>query len=181
MESQGARVSALSDALARLWTEHVVWTRQVIVSTLAHLADAPTASARLFRNQHDIGAALGKFYGSGFATAATNLLTQHIQIADALVVAAAAGNAGEVARLDSAWHDNAVQIARALASVNHNWTEADLQQMLFQHLALTKAEATARIERRWSDDVAAFDSVLAQALGMARTMADGIEKQFPGS
>lgn len=172
-------MSALSDALARLWTEHVVWTRQVIVSTLARLPDAPTASARLFRNQHDLGAALGKFYGPGFATAATNLLTQHIQLADALVAAAAAGNADVAARINNAWHENAIQIAQALASVNPNWNESDLQQMLFQHLALTKSEAVARIQGRWSDDVAAFDAVLAQALTMARTMADGIGKQFP--
>lgn len=47
--------------------------------------------------------------------------------------------------------------------------------MLFDHLALTKQEAVARIEKRWTDDIAAFDAVLDQALMMARVFAGGLE------
>ena len=51
--------------------------------------------------------------------------------------------------------------------------------MLNQHLALTTQEATARIQGRWSDDAATFDSIFNQILGMADALSDGIVKQFP--
>ncbi len=51
--------------------------------------------------------------------------------------------------------------------------------MLNPQLALTTQEATARIQGRWGDDAAAFDSIFTQILGMADALSDGIVKQFP--
>jgi len=52
--------------------------------------------------------------------------------------------------------------------------------MLNEHLSLTTQEATARLQQRWDDDIAAFDQVYMQAMMMADALADGIAKQFPG-
>ena len=94
-----------------LWTQHVVWTRQVIVSTLAGLPDTQTALARLLQNQQDIGNALGRFYGPAFGQAMAQLLTEHIQISLKVVSAAAAGDSATLATQDAAWHANASQMA----------------------------------------------------------------------
>ena len=169
------------DTMTLLWVQHVAWTRKVIVSTLAKLPDASTAIARLMRNQDDIGAALGKFYGPEFGRQSADLLRQHIEISLGLVKAAASGNVPEVQRQNALWHENSIRIARALSSVNPYWSEAALRAMLFNHLALTQQEATARIAKNWSGDVAAFDAVVSQALMMAKALADGISKQFPGA
>jgi len=51
--------------------------------------------------------------------------------------------------------------------------------MLNEHLALTTQEATARLEKNWTADVAAFDKIFDQAMHMADALTDGIVKQFP--
>lgn len=168
----------ISSMMTRLWTAHVIWTRQVIVSTLASLPDAQTAIARLLQNQQDIGSAFGQFYGGAFGAAVAQLFTEHIQISLKLVSAAAAGNTAEASRQDDLWHQNSTQIAALLGSANHYWPVLDIQAMMFDHLKRTKAEATARIQQNWIADVAAFDGVLQQALHMADMFTSGICAQF---
>lgn len=61
----GARV-AFHDALRKLWEDHIVWTRQFIVSAATEsgdLADIGPTTDRLLANQADIGNALKPFYG----------------------------------------------------------------------------------------------------------------------
>ena len=52
--------------------------------------------------------------------------------------------------------------------------------MVNEHLALTTQEATARLQQRWDDDIAAFDKIFSQAMMMADALSNGIAKQFPG-
>ena len=169
----------LHDAMRRLWSDHVVWTRLYIVSAVAGDASAQTAANRLLRNQEDIGNAIVPYYGAAAGTQLTNLLKQHILIAVDLVTAAKAGDQAKVADADRRWHANADDLTTFLSGANPNWPKATVLSMLNQHLALTTQEATARIQGRWSDDAATFDSIFNQILGMADALSDGIVKQFP--
>ncbi len=171
--------ATLHDAMRKLWSDHVVWTRLYIISAVAGDASAPTAAARLLRNQEDIGNAIVPYYGAAAGTQLTNLLKQHILIAVDLVTAAKAGDQAKVADADRRWHANANDIATFLSGANPNWPKATVLAMLNQHLALTTQEATARIQGRWADDASAFDSIFNQILGMADALSDGIVKQFP--
>jgi len=47
------------------------------------------------------------------------------------------------------------------------------------HLELTTAEAVARLQGKWSADVAAYDKVHDHILHMSDLLSDGIVKQFP--
>ena len=169
----------LHDAMRKLWSDHVVWTRLYIVSAVAGDASAQTAANRRLRNQEDIGNAIVPYYGAAAGTQLTNLLKQHILIAVDLVTAAKAGDQAKVADADRRWHANADDLATFLSGANPNWPKATVLSMLNQHLALTTQEATARIQGRWSDDAATFDSIFNQILGMADALSDGIVKQFP--
>jgi hypothetical protein len=51
--------------------------------------------------------------------------------------------------------------------------------MMNEHLALTTQEATARLQKNWTADIAAFDKIFDQAMMMADALTDGIIKQFP--
>jgi hypothetical protein len=50
---------------------------------------------------------------------------------------------------------------------------------MYDHLTLTAEEAVARIQGRYVDDIAAYDQIHAQILGMADMLANGIVAQFP--
>jgi hypothetical protein len=169
----------LHDAMRKLWSDHVVWTRLYIVEAAANNPAAQTTLNRLLRNQDDIGNAVATYYGAAAGSKLTDLLKQHITIAGDLVAAAKAGDNARVADADRRWHANADDLATFLSGANPNWPKAAVLSMLNQHLALTTQEATARLQGRFSDDAAAFDSIYNQILGMADTLSDGIVKQFP--
>lgn len=49
---------SLQHALHRLWTDHVVWTRNYVVAATSKSPDASAAATRLMKNQADIGQAI---------------------------------------------------------------------------------------------------------------------------
>jgi hypothetical protein len=162
-----------------LWADHVIWTRQYIVSAAADQPDADAAAKRLLANQEDIGRAIVPYYGEDAGRRLTGLLKDHILIAVDVVKAAKANDQAALKTADQRWHANASDIATFLSGANPNWPRADVQSMLNQHLALTTQEATARLKKNWSDDIATFDKIFDQAMMMADTLTDGIVKQFP--
>ena len=169
----------LRSLMRELWSDHVIWTRQYIVSTVADDPSASEAAKRLMKNQEDLGDAIVPYYGKEAGTQLTSLLKQHINIAVDLVAAAKAKDSAKLTDADGRWKQNATAIATFLAGANPAWKQADLQTMLNEHLTLTTQEATARLEKKWELDVETFDKILDQALHMADTLADGITKQFP--
>jgi len=171
--------SQLHDAMRKLWSDHVFWTRLYIIEAVAGAPSAQTTAARLLRNQEDIGNAVATYYGAAAGSQLTNLLKQHINIAVDLVSAAKAGNQAQVADADRRWHANANDIATFLSGANPNWPKATVLDMLNQHLALTTQEATAQIQGNWAGSTSAFDSIYNEILTMADALSAGIVKQFP--
>ena len=178
----GARV-AFHDAMRTLWEDHIVWTRQSIVSAATlpgDLADIGPTTDRLLANQVDIGNALKPFYGEAAGDQVTALLRDHILTAAELIAAAKAGDAPGVESASAAWYANAHDIAVALNGLNpDHWDLADLDAMMKDHLDLTLEEAVARLQGRYADDIAAYDRVHAEILSMADMLSDGIIAQFP--
>ena len=142
-------------ALRKLWSDHVIWTREYIIAAVAGTPDAEAAAGRLLKNQEDIGAAVAGFYGQAAGDTLTDLLKQHIMIAVDLVAAAKSGGA------------------------NPNWPEKDLLDLLALHLKLTKDEAVARITADWAADIRAFDDIFTEIMVLADALNDGIVAQFP--
>ncbi len=178
----GAR-AAFHDAMRQLWEDHIVWTRQYIVSAATEagdLADIGPTTDRLLANQTDIGNALKPFYGEVAGNQVTALLRDHILTAAQLIAAAKAGDATGVEAASTAWYANAHDIAVALNGLNPDqWELADLDAMMKDHLDLTLDEAVARLQGRYADDIVAYDLVHAEILSMADMLSDGIIAQFP--
>jgi hypothetical protein len=166
-------------ALRKLWSDHVIWTREYIVAAVAGTPDADAAAERLLKNQEDIGAAVAGFYGQDAGDALTDLLKQHIMIAVDLVAAAKSDDQGAFATHDGRWTANAKEIASLLAGANPNWPEKDLVDLLSLHLKLTKDEAVARISGDWAADIKAFDDIFTEIMVLADALHDGIAAQFP--
>jgi hypothetical protein len=174
---------AFHDEMRKLWEDHITWTRLVIVSKLTLPADLPDLAVtvdRLLQNQVDIGDAIEPFYEAPAADALTKLLTEHILFAADILAAAKAGDAAALTIAIDAWYDNAHDVAVFLNAANPRfWPLDEMDQMMREHLDLTFAEAVARLEGRYADDVAAYDEVHLQILAMADMLSNGIIGQFP--
>ena len=171
---------SLWTAMRKLWTDHVIWTRQYIVAAVANTPDAGAAATRLLRNQDDIGTAVAGVYGEDAGHALTDLLKRHISIAVDLIEAAKSGNTVAFGIRDRQWTRNARDIATFLSKANPNWPRKDVLDLLDLHLDLTKQEVVARIKEDWDADVAAFDEIVAEILTLADALSDGIVRQFAG-
>ena len=110
-------------ALRKLWSDHVIWTREYIVAAVAGTPDADAAAGRLLKNQEDIGAAIAGYYGDAAGDRLTELLKEHILIAVDLVAAAKSGDTAAFATHDARWTANIEAIATFLAGANPNWPE----------------------------------------------------------
>ncbi|MHB1006035.1 MAG: hypothetical protein ACYC3S_10380 [Chloroflexota bacterium] len=179
-QSRPDRTLALHDGMRKLWEDHITWTRLAIISLLAGTPDTDATVQRLLQNQTDIGNAIKPYYGDEAGNALTALLKDHIMIAADLVTAAKAGDSARFADANTRWYANADEIASFLSSANpDNWPLGEMKAMMHSHLDLTLAEAVARLQGDWEADVAAYDEIHAQILGMADMLSAGISLQFP--
>ena len=176
------RTVAFHDQMRKLWEDHVTWTRLAVVSLVADTPDTAATVGRLLGNQQDIGDAIKPFYGDAAGEELTRLLREHILIAADLIAAAKTGDQAAVTQQQARWTVNADEIAGFLASANPRfWALDEMKAMLHEHLRLTTDEAVARLQGDWAADVAAYDEIHLQALGMADMLSTGIIKQFPAS
>jgi hypothetical protein len=170
----------LHDAMRRLWTDHVAYTRMFIVDAAGGLPGKDATTARLLQNQTDIGNAIVPYYGAAAGQQLTALLRTHILQAADLVAAAKAGNTAAVDSLNKKWHGNATDIAMFLSKANpKNWPEATVQSLMFTHLDQTVNEATHQLKGDYAGSIKDYDMIETHILKLADALTEGIEKQFP--
>lgn len=172
-------VEGLRLGMRQLWEEHIVYTRNYIISGLAGLEDAQKVAERLLRNQDDIGNAIKPYYGAAAGDKLASLLRDHILIAADIVGAAKGGDNEKVTALQKKWHANADDIANLLAGANPNWPKSALTDMLYKHLDLTTKEVVSRVKKDWAGDIDAYDKGHVHMLMFADALTNGIVKQFP--
>jgi hypothetical protein len=170
---------SLYRSLHRLWTDHILWTRQYVIAAVDERPEIEEAAARLLKNQEDLGNAIAPLYGKDAGAKLTDLLKQHIMIAVDLIEAAKSGNKTKFGELDQTWTNNADDIASFLSGANQYWPKKDVFDLLQLHLNLTKGEVVARMEKNFDQDVKALDEILTEILTVADALADGIVRQFP--
>ncbi len=164
----------LREAMRKLWSDHVFWTREYVVAAIAGTGDAQAAAARLMKNQEDIGSAIAPFYGREAGDRLTSLLKQHILVAVDVVNAAKANDQVKLQEASAKWKQNADDIARFLSQANSNWPRQTLTEAMNMHLETTTREVVARLQKNYEDDVRAFDAVYDHILRMADALSDGI-------
>jgi hypothetical protein len=165
----------LTLAVNKLWEDHVSWTRFYIMSATAGLPDIDAAAGRLLQNQVDIGNAVKPAFGDAAGDQLTTLLKEHITTAVEILAAAKAGDKAKLTDANTRWYANADQIAEFLSKANPDqWPLNEMKTMMKDHLDLTLAEATARLNSDWAGDVAAYDKVHNEILDMSGMLAKGL-------
>lgn len=169
----------LQGDLRKLWIDHTIWTRSYIVSALGGLDDQKDVLSRLLRNQQDIGDAIKPYYGEAAGNKLAELLRDHILLAGKVVGAAKSGNQTDLKKYNKEWYRNADDIAKFLSTANPNWSQKDLQDLLYMHLQLVTDQVTTRVMKDWKADILAFDKGENHIIKLADTLTEGIIKQFP--
>ncbi len=169
----------LKMAMRKLWEDHIIYTRNYIISALAGLPDGDAVAKRLLANQDDIGDAIKPYYGGDAGKKLSALLHDHILIATEVVKAAKGGDKEQLAAAQAKWSSNGKDIAAFLSSANPNWPRKDLEKMLQKHLDLTTGQVVGRLQKDWPKDIESYDEGHLHMLMFADMLTDGIVKQFP--
>lgn len=170
---------SLNNLMRMLWEQHSAWTRMTIISIAEDLADVDLVTERLLRNPDDLAAAFRPFYGRQVAERIDELITEHLVLAAELVKAAKAGNNEAAADVEKRWYANADEIAAFFASINPYWSETAMRAMWRKHLDQVKAQAVARLNGNYAEDIAIYDEGEQLLLDMADEFTEGIVRQFP--
>jgi len=179
MSHNMSKSEQLRMAMHKLWEDHIVWTRNVILNIMDDLPGTDQAVNRLLQNQDDIGNSVKPFYGEAGGKELARLLREHITTAADLLKAAKTGNNSAFDAANKKWFANADEISGFLSKANPNWKLDDMKKMMNDHLTLTTNEAVARLKKDYAADVKAYDKVHEEILMMADMLTDGIIKQFP--
>ena len=175
-----AKQVAFRNVMRKLWEEHIVWTRQFIVSSAANLPDKGTASDRLMHNQVDIGNAIKPYFGQAAGEKLTVLLKEHIATAADVVAASKTKDSVKMQEANLRWFANASAIAAFLSAANpKHWPAAEMKTMMHEHLNHTATELQARLKGDWAADIAAYDQVHEHTLRMADMLSAGIIGKYP--
>ncbi|MCL2355220.1 MAG: LysM peptidoglycan-binding domain-containing protein [Oscillospiraceae bacterium] len=170
----------LSKEMRLAWSQHVYWTRLLIISIVNMLKDTDNATTRVLQTAKDIADLFAPFYGYEVTNAIEKLLTEHLVIGKNLIVAATNKNATDVEKYNKEWYENADEIATAFNKINPNhYNEEEVRKMFYKHLDLTKEELSHRLNGQYDEDVKAFNKVEAEAMMMADYFVDRNRKTVP--
>jgi hypothetical protein len=169
----------LNNEIRKLWKEHSIWTKLLIMSIANGSPDVQLVSQRLLKNPDDFGKLFMTLYGPTVAEKFKELLSQHLLIAADLVNAAKKKDTTSVNLIEKKWFKNADDIADFLSRINPYWNREDIRKMFYEHLNLVKSEAVALLSNKYEDSISIFDKIEDQALKMADIFTEGILRQFP--
>ena len=165
-------------AMRDLWSQHMSWTYATVT---AFVSDSPGFDAsvnRLLQNQKDIGNAIKPFYGKAAGNKLTALLTEHIELAVPVLVAAKNGDSDALDTAVANWYENARQIGGFLAKANPAWKGA--RKMLKTHITQTVAYASDQLQGDYAKSIEDYDEAEDHMLMLADQLSAGIIKEFPG-
>jgi len=170
----------LNKTMRLFWSQHVYWTRLLIISIVDMLKDTDNATTRVLQTAKDISSLFAPYYGFETASILEKLLTEHLVIGKELIIATKNNDTVNAERLNKNWFENADKIAVFLNKINPEYYHKDeVRNMFYSHLDLTSQELSHRLNHEYDKDVDTFNKVEQEAMMMADYFIDGIVGQFP--
>ena len=159
-----------------VWAKHVWWTREVILGIIHNTPRLDLRVAKLLKNPAEMAAVFAPYISAPAQKRMIELFTTHLKQGGDLVTAAKAGNTQKVNEITKNWYSNAEDIARFFSEINPNYKFGEVRMMMFEHLGLTIAEATAELAGNYQESIDVFDQIQAEAAQMADYFTAGLVK-----
>ena len=151
----------------KLWYDHVAYTREHLIAVFTNSANIESSATRLMRNQDDIGAFFGCYYGASVGASVTSLLKEHIIGASKIVETIKYGKPDIVAR-QKEWNKNGEEIGEALDDI---LKITGSKKMMQDHLDLTTKEVLSLSKKDFAQSLIDYEAALEEALSMAEMIA----------
>lgn len=174
---QEYKINAYRNLSRRAWYDHVIYTRNTILSMLANGEDMAASLDRLLKNQDDIGNLFRSFYPPDQVDQLVKLLKEHITQAGDIVQATLNGT--DTTALIEQWRENCQTIAKTLIDLNPYYQQTNLTSLWDEHLTLTLNEIAFRNAKNWTSDILNFDKILDNIESIAEILINGVVEQYP--
>lgn len=163
--------------MRKLWNDHIVWTRQYIISEMGASADKDAIFTRLRQNSKDISKAMKDQYPSMDEATLSTLLDSTVLTMTTLVFQTNVGsgnNGGSDAyTTKEVLMKHLDRLAVFLNTANPGWSLPELKLMLQGYLNETHNEILARKNKIWDADIAAYDRLNNHVMKLADAFASG--------
>jgi len=158
--------------MRRAWSQHVWWTREVIIGIAQGLPSTTASVNKLLTNPATMMAVFEPYIGRASSAKLESLFTTHLSMGGDIVTASKAGDMTKAQELTKQWYANADDIAREFGKVGFN--EEMVRQMMYSHLKMTLMEASLYLQGKYPESIVEFDKIQAEAEKMADYFSQGL-------
>jgi len=158
--------------MRRAWSQHVWWTREVIIGIAQGLPSTQSSVTKLLTNPATMMDVFDGHINHESKVRLQALFTTHLKMGGDIVTASKSGDMAKAQQLTQQWYANADDIAREFAKVGYS--EEMVRQMMYDHLKMTLMEASLYLQGRYDESIAEFDKIQAEAEKMADYFSRGI-------
>lgn len=166
--------------MRKLWTDHAIFTKQLIVDLLDNLPSIDYTIDRLLRSQEQTGNCFRPFFGDVAADNLVALLKEHVTIAIDLLNSIKIKNTADVVILEDQWATNAENTSMLLGTINQYYSVEELCDVFNTCLILTKYQFIARMDGDYNAEIMYFDMGLNHILRTSDYLTNGLIENFSG-
>ena len=164
----------LNTPFRKVWTDHILYTREYILYELYSLPHKADIVARVMKNQEEIGAVFATYYGAEVGSQLTTLLKNHEEQGSNIVTSVKYGAPVDQLQLD--WFDNADLIVKLLVTINPYLHKSEMTEIFYKHLDQVNKLVEETFKRR--NTVPDFDMAIQHMLNLANVLTFAISRQF---
>lgn len=164
--------------IRKLFTDHVIWTRQFSVDLIGNLPSIDKTTERFLKNQEAIGNYIRPFFGDTAADTFISLLKEHATLAANMMKSIKDGDLNKESNFETDSVTNADNISTFLNSINPYFSKEDISDLFKTHILLLKYQFIARMNGDFNADILYFDMGLHHILTIADCLFRGIIERF---
>ena len=164
--------------MRKLWTDHAIFTKQLIVDIIGDLPGIDYTIDRLIRSQEQTGNCFKSFFGNVAADNLVILLKEHVTITIDLLKSIKTKNEIDASTLEDQWTTNVENISILLGTINQYYSIDELSDIFKTCLILTKYQFIARMDGDYNAEIMYFDMGLNHILRISDCLTNGLIENF---